>query len=107
MIDKKEYERYKARANIFKAIAHPARLFIIHELSRGEKCVSELTEMLGMDASTVSRHLSVLKNAGIIDSEKKGTQVFYYLRIPCLLNFCGCIEKVLKTSAEEKLSLVE
>ena len=100
------YARYRARSNIFKALAHPARLFIVHELHRHERCVNELTEMLGMDASTVSRHLTVLKNAGIVDSEKRGPQVFYSLRVPCILNFCSCVESALESSAKEKLSLL-
>ncbi len=102
-MDSEAYARYKARSNIFKALAHPARLFIVHELSQQERCVNELTEMLGMDASTVSRHLGVLRNAGVVDSEKRGTQVFYFLRVPCILNFCSCIESALESSAKEKL----
>ena len=56
-----------------KALAHPSRLFIVDELSRsGERCVCELTEMVGADMSTVSRHLAMLKGAGIIEDEKRG-----------------------------------
>ena len=53
--------RYEARANIMKAMAHPSRLFILDELSKGERCVCELTEMIGADVSTVSKHLSLLR----------------------------------------------
>jgi DNA-binding transcriptional ArsR family regulator len=56
----------EARARIMKALAHPSRLFIVDELSRGERCVCELTEMIGADVSTVSKHLALLKNAGIV-----------------------------------------
>ncbi len=97
------YGKYRSRANVFKALAHPARLFIVHELEKGEKCVTDLTRELGMDASTVSRHLSILKNAGIIDSRKHGTQVFYYIKVPCILKFCSCVESVLESVAKEKL----
>ncbi|HPM11343.1 MAG TPA: metalloregulator ArsR/SmtB family transcription factor, partial [Paludibacter sp.] len=61
---KTEKTIYEARAKIIKAIAHPSRLLIIEELQRQERCVNELTEMIGADTSTVSKHLSVLKNAG-------------------------------------------
>ena len=63
--------QYEARAKIIKAIAHPSRLFIIEELSKQERCVGELTEMICADASTVSKHLSVLKNAGLVSDEKR------------------------------------
>ena len=85
---------YKAQARIIKALAHPTRLFIVDELSRGERCVCELTDMIGVEMPTVSRHLSVLKNSGILEDEKRGAQVFYRLRVPCVLNFFKCIEAV-------------
>ena len=106
-MDKKQKIRFEARANIIKAVAHPTRLFIVDELSRSERCVNELTEMVGADISTVSKHLSILKNAGLVKDEKRGTQVFYYLKTPCILNFVGCVESVLNTTARDSLSLVE
>jgi len=61
-MDAKTHARHEARARIFKAMAHPTRLFIVDELAQaGERCVCELTEMIGVDMSTVSRHLAVLK----------------------------------------------
>ena len=72
---------YEARARVIKAMAHPTRLFIVEELSRGERCVCDLTEMVGADISTVSKHLSLLKNARIVADDKRGTQVFYSLKV--------------------------
>ena len=83
------------RAKVMKALAHPSRLFIVDELSRGERCVYELTEMIGADMSTVSKHLALLKQAGVVIDERRGQQVFYRLRVPCILNFFGCVEAVL------------
>ncbi len=85
---------YKAQARIIKALAHPTRLFIVDELSRGERCVCELTDMIGVEMPTVSRHLSQLKSAGILEDDKRGAQVFYRLRVPCVLNFFKCIKAV-------------
>ena len=82
-----------------KALAHPSRLFIVDELSRGERCVCELTEMIGADVSTVSKHLTVLKEAGLVLDDRRGQQVFYRLRVPCILNFFGCVEAVLEEAA--------
>lgn len=80
---------------MMKAMAHPSRLMIVDELSQGERCVCELTDLVGHDISTVSKHLSVLKAAGIVEDERKGKMIFYRLRVPCVLNFFHCVEKVL------------
>jgi ArsR family transcriptional regulator len=106
MMDAKTRALFEARARIIKAMAHPTRLFIVDELSRGERCVCELQEMIGSDMSTVSKHLSVLRTAGIIADDKRGNQVFYSLRVPCVMNFFGCVESVLKTSAHDTIDLM-
>ncbi len=97
--------RFEARAAVIKAMAHPTRLFIVDELSHGERCVCELTEMIGADMSTVSRHLAVLKGAGIVEDEKRGAQVFYTLRMPCILDFFECVESVIRAKAQAQLAL--
>ena len=86
--------RFRSQATVMKALSHPTRLFIVDELSRGERCVCELTAMIGDEMPTISRHLSLLKNAGILEDEKRGSQVFYRLSRPCVLNFFKCIESV-------------
>ena len=93
-------QKYEARAQVIKAMAHPTRLFIVDELSRGERCVCELRDMIGADISTVSKHLSVLKQAGIVEDEKRGLQVWYSLKVPCILKFFGCVEDVLKANGQ-------
>jgi ArsR family transcriptional regulator len=90
---------YEARAKIIKAMGHPARLFIVEELGKKEKCVNELTEMIGSDMSTVSKHLSVLKNAGLVGDRKSGSSVYYHLKTPCILGFLGCVEEVMASNA--------
>jgi DNA-binding transcriptional ArsR family regulator len=92
------------RARVIKALGHPTRLFIVDELSRGERCVCDLTEKIGADVSTVSKHLSLLKRAGIVLDDKRGVQVFYRLRVPCILNFFGCVEAVLAEVGRENAS---
>ena len=90
------YATYQRRAAVIKALAHPSRLLIVDELSRGERCVCELTDRIGSDISTVSKHLSVLKKAGIVLDDRRGVQVFYRLRCPCVLRFFDCIEAVIE-----------
>lgn len=91
-------EDFEARAAIMKALAHATRLMMIEELSRGERCVCELRALAGCDLSTVSKHLALLKGAGIVQDEKRGKQVYYRLRVPCVLNFFHCLDSVITAS---------
>ena len=106
-MDNKRLAKYEARAKIIKALAHPARLLIVDELSKHEeRCVCELTELIGSDMSTVSRHLAQLKNAGIVEVEKRGQMVFYRNRVKCLLKFFECVESVIRCNAEDQQELL-
>lgn len=93
----KTLQRYEAKSLVMKALAHPTRLFIVDELARGERCVCELRDMIDADISTVSRHLALLKTARIVTDDKRGQQVFYRLRTPCVLGFFDCVEQVQRT----------
>jgi ArsR family transcriptional regulator, arsenate/arsenite/antimonite-responsive transcriptional repressor len=106
-MDAKRLAKYEVRAKIIKALAHPARLLIVDELSTaGEHCVCELTEMIGSDMSTVSRHLAVLKGAGLIEDEKRGQMVFYRLHVKCILNFFQCIKSVMECNVKNQQELL-
>jgi ArsR family transcriptional regulator len=85
--------------HVMKALAHHSRLTIVQALSAGELCVGDLQHLVGSDMSTVSKHLTVLKSAGIVDDRKAGLQVFYRLRIPCLADFVNCIASVMAGNA--------
>src|SRR5512145_1446369 len=99
--------RYEARAKILKAMAHPSRLLIIEELKKQERCVNELTEMVGADTSTVSKHLSVLKNAGLVTDEKRANCIYYTLRCTCILDFISCVEDVLAAKVEDQRKIMK
>lgn len=88
-------EHFEERSAVLKALAHPSRLMIVDELSHGERCVCDLTELVGHDISTVSKHLNLLKKNGIVTDDKRGKQVYYRLKVPCILNFFHCIESVI------------
>lgn len=98
--------RYDVMSEVFKAIAHPTRLLIIEELGKQKRCVSEITEMVGADTSTVSKHLALMKSAGIITNEKLGNQVFYSLRVICILNLINCVESAIESHAKEKIESI-
>ncbi|RPJ03621.1 MAG: ArsR family transcriptional regulator [Spirochaetaceae bacterium] len=102
-----EKQRSASRAKILKAMGHPSRIFILEKLSRKPHCVCELAEMIGSDVSTVSKHLLVLKNAGLVDDEKDGTLVRYSLRCECIMNFIGCVETVIQTNLKRDMALLK
>lgn len=106
-MEKPALSRYEARARVIKALAHPTRLFIVDELSRGERCVCELRDLVGADLSTVSKHLALLRGAGILTDSKRGAQVFYRLQVPCVLNFLGCVEAVLQATATQAVAVTK
>jgi ArsR family transcriptional regulator len=106
MLTAADKAKYNAQAKVHKALAHPTRLFIVEELSRKERCVCELTDMIGVEMPTVSRHLSVLKGAGILEDEKRGTQVFYRLKTPCVMNFFRCVSEVRHAAIKHETSLL-
>ena len=85
----------KRKAEIFKALGHPTRLQIVEKLADGEQCVCVCLEMFDIDMSTLSRHLSVLKNAGIVSDERRGKNIYYSLKCPCIVNMIECMEEVL------------
>lgn len=96
----------EAKAAVLKALGHPTRLWIAERLSEGEKCVCELVEPLDADFSTVSRHLTVLKQAGVVVDDKRGKQVYYRLKVPCIMQFMPCVEAVLQATAQRHIELV-
>jgi DNA-binding transcriptional ArsR family regulator len=106
-LNKDLWQLCEARAKIIKALSHPARIFIVEELQKGERCVNELQEMIGFDMSTISKHLSILKNVGIVDDRKEGTSSYYYLRVPCILNFFECILEVMESNTRQSNEILK
>lgn len=84
----------RERAKVFKALGHPARLAVAERLGDGECCVCvlmELPELKKLSGPTVSQHLLVLKNAGVVADEKRGKRVFYRLLMPCVATISLCV----------------
>lgn len=100
-----EKKKYEELARISKALAHATRLYIIHRLEEQEYYVKELTELIGVDISTVSKHLSILKNAGIIIDEKRGNCVYYKLQCQCVLSMFSCLTNVIDSN-KDKMSKI-
>jgi len=92
-------DKFKRQAQVLKALASESRLVIVNRLARGECSVSELTDLVGSDRTTVSKHLAVLRAHGIVTDRREGNVVFYTLLTPCVVNFFACATQVLKERA--------
>ncbi len=87
---------FKKQAKVLKALANESRLMIVDRLNRGECSVGELTELVGSDVSTVSKHLALLRAHGIVEDRREGNLVYYRLLTPCVCNFLTCATQLLK-----------
>lgn len=107
-IDPKTRARCESRARVLKAMSHPSRLIMLEELAKGgPKCVCELAELVQLDMSTASRHLSLMKEAGLVTDEKRGQMTFYHLRTPCVIKFLECIDGVIAEGLRNQLSVLK
>ena len=101
MLTQKKQLLFEKQAEIVKAIAHPLRIAIVDFLKDGQQCVCDIAEHIGSERSNVSRHLSVMVNAGVLEYHKEGLKVIYTLKTPCILDFFSCITACLKLQAKE------
>lgn len=101
-----EHGLIKEQAKIFKALGHPSRLSMVDALQKGELCVCDLQALVGGDMSTASRHLAVLREAGVVSSRKEGTTIYYKLELCCLGGFLNCTRAHLTNKLSEKIKLL-
>jgi ArsR family transcriptional regulator len=107
MSDAKRMMLFEKQAEIAQAMAHPLRLEIIDFLKDGEQCVCDIAEHIGAERSNVSRHLSLMVAAGVLEHRKEGLKVIYRLKCLCILDFFTCISGVLKNEAKENSQLLK
>ena len=107
MITQKKQLLFEKKAEIVKAIAHPLRMAIVDFLKDGQQCVCDIAEHVGSEQSNVSRHLSVMVNAGVLGYRKEGLKVIYKLKTPCILEFFSCVTACLKQQAKEDEKLLK
>jgi len=105
-MDGQDRELLELKASVLQAIAHPLRLAILEVLRPGERCVYEIARRIGAKRSNISRHLAVMLGAGILGSRKKGLQVFYSLKTPCILGALGCATRVLRDQGNRRSALL-
>lgn len=105
-MDAKEWKRCELQAEVLKALAHPIRLAIVQHLAAGEKCVCEIVEHVGTTQSNVSKHLGILRKAGIIRDRKEGLSVYYRLVMPCAVSFFRCVQNILERHTSERSAVI-
>lgn len=97
---------FEKQANIAKAIGHPVRVAVIDFLKGGEQCVCDIAAKVGSERTNLSKHLSVMVAAGVLDSRKEGLKVFYRIKTPCILRFLDCLRDCLKEQVKETQELL-
>jgi DNA-binding transcriptional ArsR family regulator len=97
-------QQARDRADILKALAHPVRVLIVNALTKGDRCVCKLNELSDIDQSNISRHLAILKKAGIVSDRREGMKVFYHLETPCILLAFECAVEVVKSRPRERMN---
>jgi len=107
MLSRKKQMLFEKQAQIAKSIAHPLRIAIVDFLKDSEKCVCDIAKHIGSERSNVSRHLSVMVNAGVLEYRKEGLKVIYKLKTPCILDFFSCTTACLKQQARENERLLK
>ena len=101
-----EKERLCIKAEVFKAMGHPLRLGVIEFLQNGEMCVCDIVAHVGTEISNVSKHLSILKRAGILNDRRDGLKIMYSLVMPCALDFARCVEGVVIRRLEDQRAVM-
>jgi len=103
----REMELLKLQADLCKTFAHPNRLFIIKELSNGERSVGQLAEKLGARPTNVSQHLAILRDKGAVEARREATTVYYRLSDPKIGQACQLMQQVVLNQLEKNRELVE
>lgn len=107
MLSKRKQMLFEKQAEIAKAIAHPLRIAIVDYLKDGEQCVCDIAQHIGAERSNVSRHLSVMVNAGLLEYRKEGLKVIYRLKCICIVDFFSCVSSVLKQQVKDNEKLLK
>jgi len=107
MLSKEKQLLFEKQAEIVKAIAHPLRIAILNFLKDSEQCVCDIAEYIGAERSNVSRHLSLMTSAGLLQYRKEGLKVIYKLKTRCILECFSCITTCLKQNVKESEELLK
>ncbi|HPA76492.1 MAG TPA: metalloregulator ArsR/SmtB family transcription factor [Deltaproteobacteria bacterium] len=96
-------EAARKKAEIIKALAHPVRIRVFEALAEEEKTAGDLVTITGEKEANTSRHLAVLRAAGLVSTRKEGLHVYYSNSMPCLIPMLACVEEAVCTIADEHM----
>jgi ArsR family transcriptional regulator len=105
-LDRINQKILEGQASILKALGQPTRLQILDLLREGERCVCEIFPAINQEQANVSKHLSILKQAGILESRKDGLRILYRIKTPEILDLLTGVSKLLKAQANEQHRLM-
>jgi ArsR family transcriptional regulator len=95
------------KADIFQALAHPTRIAIVELLRDREMPAGQLIEKLGLEQANASQHLAVLRSKQVVNSRKKGNQVFYSLRDPVLIQVLDILKRYFYAQLSQTMSMLK
>lgn len=98
---------HRFKAEFFKALGHPVRLALLNQLRAGEQSVNALQSALGVDQSTVSQHLAVLRNKQIVDLRKDGTSAYYRVHDPLIFELLDVARAIFNNTLLSTQDLLE
>ena len=96
----------EVKAELFKALAHPARIRALELLTRSEYSVGELQPLVGIESSHLSQQLGVLRRAGLVTTRKDGSSVIYAIRDPLVTELLAVAKQFLLNSLAETRDLL-
>ena len=102
---RQDMEAARRKADILKALAHPVRVRVFEALADGEKTAGELVAITGEKEANTSRHLAVLRAAGLVATRKEGLNVFYSNSMPCLIPMLACVNQAVCAIADEHMKV--
>ena len=104
--EKIDQQILEGQAAIFKALGQPTRLQILDLLKDGERCVCEIFPAINQEQANVSKHLSILKQTGILESRKDGLRIIYRIKNQEVLELLRGVSNMLKSQVREQGSLM-
>lgn len=98
--------RYEAEAGVFQVFGHPVRLKLLDFLAKGSRCVCEIEPVFDLDQSTISRHLIVLKKAGLVSARKEGVKVIYEIKDGRIREIRELVKGIMSDQAREAVAVL-
>ena len=94
------------KSGYLKAIAQPTRLKILYFLKEGEKCACKIIPQMKEDQSNISRHLTHMKDMGILESRREGVSIYYKIKDKRIFTLLSLVDEMVKTDIKEKAKQV-